>query len=111
MSKRYQGTMKQKLSFIHFRKLVYVRGKKYVESSFYKNCEETITEKNLSSKGVSRRLVQGHLLLRILLHNFQRPSAMANTTISDFTSVNTKENGDWVVQVYSNLLLFLVTIA
>ena len=49
--------------------------------------------------GVSRRDVEAHMMLCILLHNFQRPSVIVNLTHDDFKQAETMENGDRVAQV------------
>ena len=74
--------------------------REYVGSSFFRKCEEAISGTGLpESAGVSRRLAQGHLMLRILLHHFQRPSTLANMTHDDFSSAQLQANKDRVVQV------------
>ena len=82
---------------MNFRKLGYIRRKK----KNLRSCFFTKRENAISGVGSSQSagVIQGHLMLRILLHNFQRPSTLANLTHGDFAEAKVMENGDRVIQV------------
>ena len=49
--------------------------------------------------GLSRSLIQGHLMLSIILHNVQRPATVANLRSTDFQDAETLPTGDRIAKV------------
>ena len=69
----------------------------YQKSKFAKKCKRGVKGERVS--GLSRSLIQGHLMLSIILHNAQRPATVANLRLIDFQDAETMPTGDRVAKV------------
>ena len=80
---------------------------KYLTSEFAKSCEAAA--RGDQDTGVTKNSVQGHLMLCILLHNFQRPAAVANLSVNDFLQAEAMGNGNVVCTVSVARSLFYLS--
>ena len=69
----------------------------YLKSEFAKKCKRGVKGKRVS--GLSRSLIQGHLMLSIILHNAQRPATVANLRLTNFQDAETIPTGVRVSKV------------
>ena len=82
---------------------------RYIKSKWASKCERAARGEDAGS--CSRRDVQSHLMLRILLQNFQRPAVVANLSMEEFKQASSVGDcGDRVVTVSLILLVDAVCI-